>query len=117
MENRKNTIELYGYDFMISNDFKPWLIEINSSPAMDYSTVLLLTISNFLFKKHITKRLVKECLGDIIKVLVDYGFAKGKKKKLADTGKWKCILKGKEIAMKGSVAANIVCEGKKITKK
>lgn len=47
MENRKNTIELYGYDFMISQDFKPWLIEINSSPAMDYSTVILI-ISNFL---------------------------------------------------------------------
>jgi tubulin monoglycylase TTLL3/8 len=37
---RKNCIELFGYDFMIDNTLTPWLIEINSSPAMDYSTVI-----------------------------------------------------------------------------
>ena len=36
---RRNTHELYGYDFMVDSDFRTWLIEINSSPAMDYSTV------------------------------------------------------------------------------
>lgn len=39
IENRKNTHEMYGYDFMIDENYKVWLIEINSSPSMDYSTV------------------------------------------------------------------------------
>ena len=39
--NRRNTFEHFGYDFMIDDNFTPWLIEINSSPAVDYSTVCL----------------------------------------------------------------------------
>jgi hypothetical protein len=37
---RKNSFEVFGYDFMIDEELNPWLLEINSSPAMDYSTVI-----------------------------------------------------------------------------
>ena len=30
--------ELYGFDYMVDDDYNAWLIEINSSPACDYST-------------------------------------------------------------------------------
>lgn len=40
VENRKNSFEFLGYDFMIDQDLKVWLIEINSSPSMSLSTVL-----------------------------------------------------------------------------
>jgi D-alanine-D-alanine ligase-like ATP-grasp enzyme len=30
---------MFGYDFMVDENYKVWLIEINSSPSMDYSTV------------------------------------------------------------------------------
>ena len=39
VQNRKNSHQMYGYDFMVDEDYKVWLIQINSSPSMDYSTV------------------------------------------------------------------------------
>lgn len=39
VENRKNSSELFGYDFCIDDKLNVWLIEINSSPAWDYSSV------------------------------------------------------------------------------
>lgn len=36
---RRKSFELFGYDLMVDCEFNTWLIEINSSPAMDYSTV------------------------------------------------------------------------------
>merc|ERR1711988_1537690 len=76
VEPRKGTCELFGYDFMFSEDpsrpegFRTWLIEVNSSPAMDYST-------------EVTLPLVKKVMEDVPKVLFDY--AEDPK---ADTGEW-----------------------------
>ena len=52
---------------MIDRELNPWLIEINSSPSMDYSTA-------------VTRRLVKMVSEDTIKVVVDVHKKKSKKK-------------------------------------
>ncbi len=33
IENRANSFELYGFDFVVDKDLKLWLIEVNMSPA------------------------------------------------------------------------------------
>merc|ERR1719263_473602 len=75
IENRRNSVELFGYDFMLSVGEKPkvWLIEVNSSPAMDYST-------------HVTTPLVKKVMEDTAKLLVDR-----REDPSADIGEWEFL--------------------------
>ena len=59
IKQRENSHELYGYDFMIDEDLNVYLIEVNASPALDYST-------------KITKDAVKDMVKDLIKLVIDY---------------------------------------------
>jgi tubulin--tyrosine ligase len=36
-----NSYELFGYDFMFDDNFKPQLIEVNSNPSLECSSTLL----------------------------------------------------------------------------
>ena len=38
---RENGFELYGLDFMIDQNFKVWLLEENTNPALDICCTLL----------------------------------------------------------------------------
>ena len=33
IENRVNSFELFGFDFVVDKDLKLWMIEVNMSPA------------------------------------------------------------------------------------
>ena len=91
VEHRKNSWELYGIDYMFDQNYEPWLIEINSSPACDYST-------------KVTENYVQSALPDILKVTLDHrewerarSEGKAKKKDEPDCGGWELIHKGSEI--------------------
>lgn len=105
VDNMKCAAELYGYDIMIDENYNPWLIEINSSPAMDYSTP-------------VTKQLVKQVLEDTVKVMVDYHYTSNKKKKRVETGGFSLLYKAKTMVDRPlqAVGLNLICEGKAINR-
>jgi len=74
---RKNTWELFGYDFMLDNHLKPWLIEINSSPSCEYST-------------DVTKDFVPVALGGILDVVLK----SAEECECTKIGLWEQIFKG-----------------------
>ena len=71
IKQRENSHELYGYDFMIDENFNVYLIEVNASPALDYST-------------KITEKAVKDMVKDLIKIVIDNN--NGKDFKVNDNG-------------------------------
>lgn len=112
---REKSCELYGYDFMIDEDCNPLLIEVNSSPAMDYST-------------DVTEDLVKKVLPDCIKVILDRekwhvrkkSRRPGPKARAKDnTGLWKLIYDAPVSVTKSntSLAAGLEVVGKPIYKR
>lgn len=87
VEHRKNSWELYGFDFMVDEDYNTWLIEINSSPACDYSSKT-------------TEAYVQKALVELLSVVLDTreweALPKKEREKTTkpDTGGWSCIYKG-----------------------
>ncbi|XP_030041179.2 uncharacterized protein LOC115456303 [Manduca sexta] len=69
----KNRFELYGCDFILDKEYKPWLIEINSCPDLNHTT-------------HVTARICPAVVCDIIKVVIDFAADPN-----SSTGKFECI--------------------------
>jgi|APSaa5957512535_1039671.scaffolds.fasta_scaffold247710_1 hypothetical protein len=41
---KKHSFEIFGYDFMIDTQLRPWLIEINTNPCLEETSKLLKTL-------------------------------------------------------------------------
>lgn len=44
VNQRKECFEIFGYDFMVDSQFKVWLIEVNTNPAIDDCSPMLKTM-------------------------------------------------------------------------
>ena len=38
---RNCSFEIFGYDFMVDEDLKPWLIEVNTNPCLELASPYL----------------------------------------------------------------------------
>ncbi|XP_022081053.1 tubulin monoglycylase TTLL3-like isoform X2 [Acanthaster planci] len=93
VEMRKNSFELYGADFMLTEDFQPWLLEINSSPAMGATT-------------EITEQLCHDVIEDTMKVVLDRRHDKN-----CDTGRFELAFRQPQVTVPPYVGAQLSIEG------
>ena len=61
---RVQCFDIYGYDFILDNDFNTWLIEANTNPCLEESSELL-------------KMLLPRMINDALKLSIDLIFKPG----------------------------------------
>ena len=58
---RKNSFEIFGYDFLIDSNYNPYLIEVNTNPGYEESSPLI-------------KMLVPRMIDDALRLTIDVGY-------------------------------------------
>lgn len=53
--------ELFGYDFIVDEDYNSWCIEVNTNPCLEYSSPLL-------------ANLIPRMINDALRLTVDWSF-------------------------------------------
>lgn len=72
-QTKDNCYELFGFDILIDNKLKPWLIEINGPPQLTIDSVASSSDESSLFKKHTNAdiKVKYPMIQDMIRVLFE----------------------------------------------
>jgi tubulin---tyrosine ligase len=74
----KGFFELFGYDFIVDEEYECWCIEVNTNPCLEFSSPLL-------------EKLIPRMINDALKLTVDQVFPPQKGKSAYDSSKLNCF--------------------------
>lgn len=111
INTRKNCFELYGADFMLTEDFRPWLIEINSRPALYASTPITAKmcpqVLEDVVKGTLSRRQSKNIqISRFLSVIVDYS-----RNSHASTGQFELLYREKQHTLPPTDASTLQIRG------
>ncbi|VDM21478.1 unnamed protein product [Hydatigera taeniaeformis] len=110
MISDKHCFELYGYDILVDNTLKPWLLEINASPSLTASSnedYALKVMRELLYLTTPLKYEIVKLLSDTLDVVDMEGRLSGAERRIGD---FDCVWNGGPVAPISNASKTLISE-------